>query len=115
MEGEENLPVVVCPRKNVCRPPSWHPSRHVPDLLHSVEILGIDLDATRVETGFVTLMTLPTEAKAILAFSGTTIAFRNLDGAVKLLDTTRPLCEVKLDYPQPDLPVNQVCPLLRSL
>ncbi|KAF5351325.1 hypothetical protein D9758_007975 [Tetrapyrgos nigripes] len=80
---------------------------YFPNPLHSVEILGVDLDATRVETGFITLMTLPAVAKSILAFAGTTITFKNLDDAVMLLDTTRPLIEVKLDHPQPELPANQ--------
>jgi len=81
---------------------------YVTHLFYSVEILGLDLDATNVENGFVTLMTLIAEAKVILAFAGSTIAFKNLQDAAMLLDISRPLLEVRLDHPQPPLPGNEV-------
>ncbi|KAK7437386.1 hypothetical protein VKT23_018631 [Stygiomarasmius scandens] len=52
-------------------------------------------------------MTLIAEAKVILAFAGSTIAFKNLQNAAMLLDITRPLLEVRLGHPQPSLPGNE--------
>ncbi|THU88749.1 hypothetical protein K435DRAFT_729642 [Dendrothele bispora CBS 962.96] len=72
-----------------------------------VEILTVDFDATSVEAGFIILKTLTAEAKAVLAFSGSTLVFKDLDDAVMLLDITRPQLEVKLDHPQPLLAANE--------
>ncbi|KAI3607753.1 hypothetical protein WG66_004776 [Moniliophthora roreri] len=72
-----------------------------------VEIWTIDLTSRQPDSAFITLATLPSQAKSVLSFTGSTLILRGLNDEINILDANRPLFEVELRHPQPVLPTNQ--------